>query len=70
MMYMWKKQNSKTDVYFQIYIALIFRFSKLNNQMIDNSKLRNIFNKLAVKMQEEKYELFNRLSVPGCISFF
>ncbi len=65
----WKKDTLKQNTFFQVYVALMFRFSKMNNPIIDQDKLKQMFNKLATKVEEDRFELFNALSAPGIIAF-
>lgn len=46
---MWKKDSGKSMSEYQVYLSLIFRFIKLNNPIIDQSKLKNMFNKIVQK---------------------
>lgn len=48
---MWKKDNGKSGADYQVYVSLIFRFMKLNNPIIDQSKLKQLFNKIARKAE-------------------
>lgn len=47
---MWKKDGGKTVSDYQIYVAIIFRFIKIHNPIIDVSKLRQIFSKIVQKV--------------------
>ncbi len=66
---MWKKEVSKVTINFQIYLSLIFRFSKINNPIIDQKKIRQIFTNLATSVESDKYDIFSQLSIPAMISF-
>jgi len=52
LMDMWKKESHKFNSYFQVYLALIFRFSNINSSMIEQSKIRGIFHKLVSKAEQ------------------
>jgi hypothetical protein len=43
----WKKDNIKSLNYFQVYIALIFRFMKMKYSFIDFKRLKSIANAIA-----------------------
>ncbi len=68
-MEMWKKDNIKLSSDYQVYLSLIFRFSKINNPIIDQAKIKNIFTKMAYKIEELKYDVFNVFSFPAMIAF-
>ena len=70
MLDLWKKDSLKQSTYFQVYIALTFRFVKMNNPIIDVKKLKKMFEKLVDRLEEDKFEFIQILSAPGIIAFF
>jgi len=48
---MWKKSGPKISAEYQTYIAIIFRFSKLNNPIINQSKLKQIISSIVDKIE-------------------
>lgn len=66
---MWKKDGGRMTTDYQIYLSIIFRFIKINNPLIDQSKLRQIFTKIARKVEEQNYDVFNTFSFPAIIAF-
>lgn len=48
---MWQKDGGRMATDYQIYISLIFRFIRIKNPIIDQSKLKQIFNKIAYKIE-------------------
>jgi hypothetical protein len=70
MLEIWKKDNLDSLGYFQVYIALIFRFMKMKHSFIDLKRLKSISQTIADRLDESNYDFFSILSYPGILAFY
>ena len=59
----WKKQGVRFESFYQIYIALIFRFMRMKSQLIDQHKLKNLFEVRIDKNKISRLPIFSNKKI-------
>jgi len=64
----WKRETNVEEYNYQIYIALIYRFIKIDSHIIDQNKIKNVFFKLTEIAAARDYSFLKILSPTAMIT--